>query len=251
MTTSVFDLFSIGIGPSSSHTVGPMRAAGRFAATLTDTRPAGGHHSGGLGALRLARCHRSWARQLQRRPLGAGGRGSRNRRHQRRPVARGRDQTHRSDAARRHPSDRLRSGQRPDVVSPPLAALPSQRHDLHRVRRRASRSANAPTTRSAAASSWTTTVPGHPDAHSRSDAGAVPLPHRHRTAAALHRPRPLDQRRDAGRRVRPPARGRGPGRAAEHLAGDGRVHQQRLRDAGSAPGRPEGPAPRRRPADPA
>ncbi len=36
MTTSVFDLFSIGIGPSSSHTVGPMRAAGRFAAALTD-----------------------------------------------------------------------------------------------------------------------------------------------------------------------------------------------------------------------
>ncbi|GID13810.1 L-serine ammonia-lyase [Actinocatenispora rupis] len=28
---SVFDLFSIGIGPSSSHTVGPMRAAARFA----------------------------------------------------------------------------------------------------------------------------------------------------------------------------------------------------------------------------
>lgn len=28
---SVFDLFSIGIGPSSSHTVGPMRAAKRFA----------------------------------------------------------------------------------------------------------------------------------------------------------------------------------------------------------------------------
>ena len=36
MTTSVFDLFSIGIGPSSSHTVGPMRAAGRFAAALAD-----------------------------------------------------------------------------------------------------------------------------------------------------------------------------------------------------------------------
>ena len=31
---SVFDLFSIGIGPSSSHTVGPMRAAGRFVASL-------------------------------------------------------------------------------------------------------------------------------------------------------------------------------------------------------------------------
>ena len=30
MAISVFDLFSIGIGPSSSHTVGPMRAAARF-----------------------------------------------------------------------------------------------------------------------------------------------------------------------------------------------------------------------------
>ncbi|CDZ81360.1 L-serine dehydratase 1 [Candidatus Rubidus massiliensis] len=30
MAISVFDLFSIGIGPSSSHTVGPMRAAKRF-----------------------------------------------------------------------------------------------------------------------------------------------------------------------------------------------------------------------------
>jgi L-serine dehydratase len=31
MSVSVFDLFKIGIGPSSSHTVGPMRAAVRFA----------------------------------------------------------------------------------------------------------------------------------------------------------------------------------------------------------------------------
>ncbi|MGH8878185.1 MAG: serine dehydratase beta chain, partial [Stackebrandtia sp.] len=31
---SAFDLFTIGIGPSSSHTVGPMRAAHRFAAAL-------------------------------------------------------------------------------------------------------------------------------------------------------------------------------------------------------------------------
>ncbi|HEX2132421.1 MAG TPA: L-serine ammonia-lyase [Actinophytocola sp.] len=34
MTISVFDLFSIGIGPSSSHTVGPMRAARTFVAGL-------------------------------------------------------------------------------------------------------------------------------------------------------------------------------------------------------------------------
>ena len=30
MATSVFDLFKIGIGPSISHTVGPMKAAGLF-----------------------------------------------------------------------------------------------------------------------------------------------------------------------------------------------------------------------------
>jgi L-serine dehydratase len=34
MMTSLFDLFKIGIGPSSSHTVGPMRAARRFVAEL-------------------------------------------------------------------------------------------------------------------------------------------------------------------------------------------------------------------------
>jgi len=34
MAISVFDLFKIGIGPSSSHTVGPMRAAGMFAESL-------------------------------------------------------------------------------------------------------------------------------------------------------------------------------------------------------------------------
>ena len=32
MAVSTFDLFKIGIGPSSSHTVGPMRAAARFVA---------------------------------------------------------------------------------------------------------------------------------------------------------------------------------------------------------------------------
>jgi L-serine dehydratase len=34
MKTSIFDIFKIGIGPSSSHTVGPMRAAGRFVREL-------------------------------------------------------------------------------------------------------------------------------------------------------------------------------------------------------------------------
>lgn len=41
MRTSVFDLFKIGIGPSSSHTMGPMRAARQFAAGLDQEQALG------------------------------------------------------------------------------------------------------------------------------------------------------------------------------------------------------------------
>ncbi len=41
MAISVFDLFSIGIGPSSSHTVGPMRAARLFARRLRNEKVLG------------------------------------------------------------------------------------------------------------------------------------------------------------------------------------------------------------------
>lgn len=34
MFLSVFDVFKIGIGPSSSHTMGPMTAANRFLALI-------------------------------------------------------------------------------------------------------------------------------------------------------------------------------------------------------------------------
>src|SRR6266568_4499953 len=34
--TSLFDLYKIGVGPSSSHTMGPMRAACRFTVGLAD-----------------------------------------------------------------------------------------------------------------------------------------------------------------------------------------------------------------------
>ncbi|MDP9890733.1 serine dehydratase beta chain, partial [Pseudarthrobacter enclensis] len=42
MAVGVFDLFSIGIGPSSSHTVGPMRAAAVFAEELKSFGVLGG-----------------------------------------------------------------------------------------------------------------------------------------------------------------------------------------------------------------
>ncbi|MFF5213694.1 L-serine ammonia-lyase [Micromonospora sp. NPDC000442] len=53
---SVFDLFSVGVGPSSSHTVGPMRAARTFVAglkadgLLTDTARVRAELFGSLGA---------------------------------------------------------------------------------------------------------------------------------------------------------------------------------------------------------
>ena len=40
MHFGVFDLFKIGIGPSSSHTVGPMKAAARFAESLKEKKVA-------------------------------------------------------------------------------------------------------------------------------------------------------------------------------------------------------------------
>ncbi|MDO8361406.1 MAG: L-serine ammonia-lyase [Actinomycetota bacterium] len=49
MTISVFDLFRIGIGPSSSHTVGPMRAARSFLERL--------QHSHGFTQVRRVRAH--------------------------------------------------------------------------------------------------------------------------------------------------------------------------------------------------
>ena len=44
MFLSVFDIFKIGIGPSSSHTVGPMVAARRFVAE--DLPPVAGRRAG-------------------------------------------------------------------------------------------------------------------------------------------------------------------------------------------------------------
>jgi L-serine dehydratase len=49
MAVSVFDLFKIGIGPSSSHTVGPMRAARLFMLRLA--------HDGQLDAAARLQCH--------------------------------------------------------------------------------------------------------------------------------------------------------------------------------------------------
>ena len=45
MSISTFDLFKVGIGPSSSHTVGPMEAAAQFAQYLDSDQLTGGDHT--------------------------------------------------------------------------------------------------------------------------------------------------------------------------------------------------------------
>ena len=60
MAISVFDLFSIGIGPSSSHTVGPMRAARMFARRL--------RNEGLLGSVGDPQALGSYAAHVHERP---------------------------------------------------------------------------------------------------------------------------------------------------------------------------------------
>ena len=41
----LFDLFRVGVGPSSSHTVGPMVAAARFLAEIPPAAPVEAHRA--------------------------------------------------------------------------------------------------------------------------------------------------------------------------------------------------------------
>ena len=73
MSVSVFDLFKIGIGPSSSHTVGPMIAARQFACHLQDALGLQAVHSvtvelfGSLNELNdTARSHEEFRMQLEK-----------------------------------------------------------------------------------------------------------------------------------------------------------------------------------------
>ena len=49
MFVSVFDVFKIGVGPSSSHTMGPMVAAARFLSLLRDPGARSGRDEGCRG----------------------------------------------------------------------------------------------------------------------------------------------------------------------------------------------------------
>ena len=128
MTISAFDLFKIGIGPSSSHTVGPMRAAGHVRGVARRGRRdgQGGRASGwscsvrsvppGMGTAASRRwcsgspgpSRKPWT--LRRRPRWSTGPG--------RPGS----------CPARRPGGRVRRGQRHRAAPPQALAVPLQRH---------------------------------------------------------------------------------------------------------------------------
>src|SRR5215213_3404526 len=120
VTVSVFELFRIGIGPSSSHTVGPMRAARRYVTSLV---------TDGL----LDQVTRVQAQLFGSLGATGHGNGSEN------AVLWGLEGADQADPP--HPpggstGDRVRPRRGCDLAPAPFASVPSQRHDVHRVRRR-------------------------------------------------------------------------------------------------------------------
>ena len=133
MALSVLDLFSVGIGPSSSHTVGPMRAAKLFAdgleatGLLEATVRVQAELFGSLGA--TGRGHGSDKAVV----LGLQGQDPEtvDTSHGRRPG--GGRRARRRTAHRRQPPGGLQLGRGRGPAPPQVPARPPQRHDLPRA----------------------------------------------------------------------------------------------------------------------
>ena len=234
MTISAFDLFKVGIGPSSSHTVGPMRApapsrapvrrgplgpVARVARELFGSLGATGHGHGSDKAVLLGL---EGERPDHRRP--GGGRA--------RVESIAARASSRCSAGTRSPFERRR--RRLPGAKP---ALPPQRHALP--------GASTPTGRGrrdavllgrAAASSSTRTTPATAAIVEPAHPGPLSVPHRRGAAGPDARDGAADQRRDAGQRARLAHRGGGPRGPAAHLVGDAGLRGARLPAEGVLPG---------------
>ena len=232
MFLSVFDIFKIGIGPSSSHTVGPMVAARRF--LDEDLRAGRGAGAAAQGQpARLARLHRQGARHRPRhrarpRRRGAG---------QRRPGPRagnpcGAERAQELWRAPACPGSRSIPRPTSDLRLRPGAAGTRERHGLPRARRggRAC-SPSAPSIRSAAASCCPPrSCSGRTRAASAAAAAPdVPFPFATAPRDARHGRGvgPLDRRHEAGERAGACSGHRPRCRARPHLGGDGILHGPR------------------------
>ena len=221
MTISVFDLFKIGIGPSSSHTVGPMRAAGMFAGSLDERRPAGAASAGSGPSCSARSAPPATATAASRRSSSACRASSP--RPSIRPAAEPLVAQVRSAGSllllgRARDRLRRRRGHRPAPAQ--AAAVPLQRHAVRRAGRRRAPSCRARTYYSVGGGfvlgEDAAGAAGH---RGRPDAGAVPVRHRRRAARAHAPDRPAGQRGHAGQRAGPPGRGR---RSSRACCGSGR-----------------------------
>ena len=162
MTISVFDLFTVGIGPSSSHTVGPMRAARDVRRRAGRRRPARPGRRACASSC-SARSAPPATATAASRPWCSGWRASDPRRSTRGRRSRGWTGCRTAGRLWLHgdTGDRLRPGRGRGAAPAPHAAVPRERDDVRGVRRRRRRAATTgPTTRSAAASSSTSDEPG-------------------------------------------------------------------------------------------
>ena len=252
MAISAFDLFSVGIGPSSSHTVGPMRAAHTFAEGLRSRRAARAGRAGAGRAVRLARRHRPRARLGQGRRARPRGRGARDHRPPGRRPAPGRGARHRPAAAGRHPRDRAATStptscctaaRRCPSTRTGCASRPRPRRSRSRARSRCAQrdyySVGGGFVLDEDEVGENVIVPDHTPV-------TLPVHHRRPAARALRGVRPADQRRDDGQRAVVAHRGRGARGAAAPVAGDAGVRRQRLPVRGRAARRAQGAAARAR-----
>ena len=251
MTISAFDLFKVGIGPSSSHTVGPMRAACSFALRLQEegllTRVARvrcelfgslgatGHGHGSVKAVVLGL---EGERPELVDPSTAG------------PRVESIRQRGQAVAGRRAP-DRVLRGRRRRPAPPQAARLPQQRDALPGAGRRGGRAGPARVLlrgRRLRARRGRSRQPGdRRGQHSR----PLPVPHRRGAAGARAGVRAADQRHHARQRALLAQRAGGPRGSAAHLGGDAGVRRARDPHPRRAPRRPQGPQARRRAPRPA
>ena len=180
---SAFDIFKIGIGPSSSHTVGPMRAALMFARALETAglldRVA--RHAGRAVSARWA--PPGAAMPPTRRHAGPAGRGARHGRPESRGTVPGGGAARAQAGVAGAASHRLRSAprHRSSLGETLCPSIPTAMR-LRRPRRPRSNCCARRTTSRSVAVSWWKAAPTAPAGTARRSDAALSLSQRRRTA---------------------------------------------------------------------
>ncbi len=140
VTTSLFDLYKIGVGPSSSHTMGPMRAAHRFVSELQASGLLRNHRTRPRRSLWLPRAHRQRPRHRSRRPARPFRRRSQQHRPRNHRAQAGQDSFDRFALASRIETHRFSRSHRSslpsrDYVSARIGDAASEWREVRRLRR--------------------------------------------------------------------------------------------------------------------